>query len=460
VPTIATTQASQETLSPNVWKVHLKPWQDRFIFSPKRYPGQWSGWATGKSMALIFRAMLYSENIPNNLGIIFRKEFTDLRDSTIRDFEKYTGLKVTSERSCEFANGSSILFRHIEEINNIQNINLGWFGIEQAEELESDSEFFMLFGRLRRELTPTDEFKTLGLPLRSGFAVGNAGDHWGKRLWHDAELEDSDCIEATTWDNADILPQDYLDGLKILEKKKPEIYKAYVMNDWTVGLGKNTLITPQLIESLRGLVLLGEGKKLLSCDPSEGGDECVIYLFEDSKIVGEHIFHYRDTMKIAGEIQVLMRKHDIKIAAVDTIGSGKGIVDRLVELGCKVIPVNSSEKSNNPVKLYNRRAEIWWYVMEQMFHREIYMPEDPELKRQLTSVQYKVVNSNGQIKLEPKADTKDRLQQSPDRADAYVYGIWALQFVEGLKPRTDFRRHFEPAQRGYGWEDKRGSYGY
>ena len=151
----------------------------------------------------------------------------------------------------------------------------------------------------------------------------------------------------------------------------------------------------------------------------------------------------------------------IEHAAIDTIGIGKGIVDRLVELGCKVIPVNSAEKAANPLKHYNRRAEIWWHVMEQMFHRNIYRPEDPELCRQLTSVNYKVVNSNGQIKLEPKDETKKRLGQSPDRADAYVYGIWALQFVQGLKPHTDFKRVLEPVSRGsYGWDDKRGSYGY
>jgi len=33
--------------------------------------------------------------------------------------------------------------------------------------------------------------------------------------------------------------------------------------------------------------------------------------------------------------------------------------------------------------------------------------------------------------IEPKAEIKKRLGRSPDRADAYVNGLWALQFVEG-----------------------------
>ena len=39
---------------------------------------------------------------------------------------------------------------------------------------------------------------------------------------------------------------------------------------------------------------------------------------------------------------------------------------------------------------------------------------------------------NAKILIEPKADIKKRLGRLPDRADAYVNGLWALQFVEGL----------------------------
>ena len=37
----------------------------------------------------------------------------------------------------------------------------------------------------------------------------------------------------------------------------------------------------------------------------------------------------------------------------------------------------------------------------------------------------------GRSGIEPKADIKKRLGRSPDRADAYVNGLYALQFVEG-----------------------------
>ena len=80
-------------------KFKIEPYQDDFIFSNAKYPALISGWGTGKTLCLILRGMLYSEEIADNLGVIFRKEAKDLEDSTILDFEKYTGRKVSSDRS-------------------------------------------------------------------------------------------------------------------------------------------------------------------------------------------------------------------------------------------------------------------------------------------------------------------------------------------------------------------------
>jgi hypothetical protein len=77
---------------------------------------------------------------------------------------------------------------------------------------------------------------------------------------------------------------------------------------------------------------------------------------------------------------------------------------------------------------------MWWYAMDQILKREVDYMIDPELRRQLSSVRYKVVNSNGQIKLEPKDETKKRLERSPDRADAFIYGLWALKDVVEYTP--------------------------
>ena len=55
------------------------------------------------------------------------------------------------------------------------------------------------------------------------------------------------------------------------------------------------------------------------------------------------------------------------------------------------------------------RTEMWWYVMKRIMDKEMPYPQDPELKRQLSSVRYKIVNSNGLMQLEHKENTKKRL---------------------------------------------------
>lgn len=422
-------------------KIELKEKQDKFVFSPKRYPAFVAGWACGKSLCLILRALVYSETIPNNLGVIFRKEFTDLRDSTIKDFERYTGMKVDSQRSVTFENGSQIMFRHIEEINNIQNINLGWFGIEQGDELETDSEFFFLFGRLRREIEETETFKGYGLPARTGFVIANAGDHWMRPLWLEGNLGDSELVQMRTQENADVLPDDFLNSLEELKKNKPEVYERYVENSWDVTDDTFRVFKTEDIEGLKGIHRVKPyPKRFLVLDPAAGGDEAVLLTFEDSVVTDMGVYHLNDTMKLAGEAMVQYRKSHAMEIYVDTVGLGKPIADRLTELGAKVRYVNSAEKSREPHRYINLRAEIYDTAGMAVVDKKVEYPGDDELRKQLKAIRYEIA-TGGKYKIEPKQKIKERIGASPDRADAWVIGIWAYivhgKRIEGRKiPET------------------------
>lgn len=204
----------------------LTPKQDEFIFSEKMFPAFVSGWGSGKSFAGIARAMRFSEESPNNLGLICRMEYTDLRDSTIKDFENYTGLKVNeSTKEVRLNNGSVIMFRHASELATLANINLGWFWIEQADEVLTEEQWFYLHGRLRRNAKQ-----------RSGWITANVNGHnWIYKLWKEKpHTEDYHLIEATTYDNRQNLPDDFL---KSLDNLPEAIYRRMVMNDWSCAEG-------------------------------------------------------------------------------------------------------------------------------------------------------------------------------------------------------------------------------
>ncbi len=104
------------------------------------------------------------------------------------------------------------------------------------------------------------------------------------------------------------------------------------------------LITSRMIDALRDIHrYLPETRRVISCDPSMGGDECVIYAGENTKIIDELILHERDQMKIAGHLAIMGERHKINTYIIDRIGIGKGINDRLAEMGKEVIPFCASE---------------------------------------------------------------------------------------------------------------------
>ena len=390
-------------------------------------------------MSLIYRAMLYSELIPNNLGVIYRKEYVDLEKSTIKDFENYTGRTVDSKRSCKLPTAygldSTVLFMHIEEINNIQNLNLGWFAIEQYDELESDHEFFMLLGRLRRAVKPSLEFRKSGLPDHSGFVIGNAGEHSGKKIWKLSTDDDFPCIEADTYEMVDVLPKDYFKGLEKIELNRPEIFRKYVMNSWDISNMEFALIKASSLAALQGIAWAWEGiRRIVTCDPSLGGDECIIQLIENGHVLRQEIMHENDETKIAAKCAEVGNKGDCDDYVVDAIGIGHGVYTFLGKLvakkGGRVIGCNSAEKANNPALYFNLKTEMWFYFSQLVLDKKVPYPEDEELRRQLLGVKYEPIMRRGKVRVEEKTKTKKTLKCSPDRADALVQGLYYLQFVD------------------------------
>lgn len=238
---------------------------------------------------------------------------------------------------------------------------------------------------------------------------------------------------------SNLLPQEEI--VKAKREMPPELFDQEFECSFLAD-EERTLIPAKSVEALKDVKInWQEIKRMVSCDPSQGGDECVIYAFENTEIKETKILHVDDPMVIAGEIAVMMQKHGTQQACVDAIGIGAGIYARLRELGKNVIGIQSAEKADDETRFYNRRAEMWWYVMEQIRDRKVEYPEDLELRRELSFVKYKIVNSNGKILLDPKDDTKELLGRSPDRADAFVYGIWALGRTAPMKPKDKWREY-------------------
>lgn len=213
----------------------ITPKQYDFIGAYEQFMAYIAAVGCGKTTALISKGMFHSEESPNNLGVIVRKNFTDLRDSTMKDFRDYTGLEINeSRKDAVLPNGSTIMFRHGDELPVLKNINLGWFAIEQAEEFPDDNVWQFLKMRLRRQSK-----------FRTGFMIANTNGHnWVWKLFKENGTPDNHrLIECNTYEHRDALRKlgeanalqdDYMRTLETLPKK---LFNRFVMNSWEEAEG-------------------------------------------------------------------------------------------------------------------------------------------------------------------------------------------------------------------------------
>ena len=423
-------------------EIRLNKYQEDFIFSKSRFPCMVGGWGTGKTLSAISRAELFSKGIPNNLGCIFRKTARSLNDSTLQDFQKYTGVKVSSERNVDYPNGSRIMFRHLDELTSInqQNLNLGWFYIEQGEELDSDKEFWMLFGRLRRDLSPSDEFKHFDLPLRSGWVIANAGDNWIKKNWKDKLFEGAELIEATTWDNKHNLPKDFLDSLTVLSKNSPDLYKQFVLNCWDV-VANNKVFNSGLLDlmaSRRWALHKVAENRGVSVDPSGEGNDMNVFMAGNN---GEVLEVYEKMVMSPTEKAIqavdMCRQIGGWFIVVDCDGLGIETYSELSRLpeayldGIQLIKfhgsIPSSIKICDRIMYANHRAEAAFITQKRGYAGFASLdPDDKQLREDLEA-DISFTNGRGLQQLIEKGDIKVQLKRSPGRGDAFKMLQWGFE---------------------------------
>lgn len=168
-----------------------------------------------------------SYDFKDNLGLICRKTESSLRISTVKDFERYTNIRVPQSGEVRLPNTKSIiLFRHAgnmqQFIEMLQNMNLGWFAIEQAEEMDSADVFDMLRGRIRRENSS-----------RQGIIIANSKGHnwiWKRWIKEGSMRPEYDVFQMTSFDNRDHIRPDVLRDWERLKLDSPKKYNRYVMN--------------------------------------------------------------------------------------------------------------------------------------------------------------------------------------------------------------------------------------
>lgn len=198
------------------------PKQREFHGDNAKYRAFGGGFGNGKTSGGCYEAFMLSMEYPGTEGLICRKTRPELKATTQQVFFKggggdpscdWTGCPPElirkfnkTEGRLELVNGSVIHFWPLDDPDKLTNLNLGWFMIDQAEEVPEDM-FLMLMGRLRRRNSP-----------RKGIILFNPNGHdwiW-KRFVRD-EMKGHKLIHAKTYDNPH-LPSDYMDQFSAYPK--------------------------------------------------------------------------------------------------------------------------------------------------------------------------------------------------------------------------------------------------
>jgi len=239
------------------------------VDAKEQYVGLFGGVGNGKTWVACGKILELATKYPNNLCLVGRLTYPELRDSTrevflqvLNIFYPSTAYKFNkAENSIVFWNGSSVIFRHLDEWRNLLSMNLGAFYIDQAEEVDEEC-FLTLKSRLRRQNIPELKGLVTGNPKGHNwtyYAFGMENSQGADNYSHDKYHR---MITAPTLANADNLPANYIDQLK--QSYSPEWFARYVNGSWDAFEGQIFDLT-----KITGYDTLPEMRMILTaCDPA------------------------------------------------------------------------------------------------------------------------------------------------------------------------------------------------
>jgi hypothetical protein len=155
---------------------------------------------------------------------------------------------------------------------------------------------------------------------------------------------------------------------------------------------------------------------VIGVDVARYGDNQTVIVIRQGAYVHKIVkYRNKNTMEVAGYVSEVIDKWKPDAVFIDVIGIGSGVVDRLRQLGYRVIAVNSADPEPKESSFHNLRAKMWGKTKAWL--ETGILPQDPELKADLTGPEY-TFDLYNRYQIESKEDMRARGLESPDVADA------------------------------------------
>jgi hypothetical protein len=190
-------------------------------------------------------------------------------------------------------------------------------------------------------------------------------------------------------------------------------YRIRCLGEWP-SADSDTFIGSELVDQamVRDVPLDLSKPEVWGLDCARFGDDSSVLIKRRGYVVTEQprMWHGVDLMTLAGAVKHefdLMRNNRPALIAVDAIGIGAGVADRLMEQGLPILSVNVGEAPSTTGRYVRLRDELWGRGKEWLASRTCRLPKHERLRDDLVSPRYSFM-SDGRLQIESKQQQRAR----------------------------------------------------
>lgn len=221
----------------------------------------------------------------------------------------------------------------------------------------------------------------------------------------------------------------WVENLRADNLEGTPFWQAKVLGEFPEN-ASNVVIPLSWIERARTQPYLADADDAAGLDVARFGmDDSVLLQGSGNGPEDILVLHGHDLMTVAGFASRYLLQRRGRMA-IDIIGVGSGVFDRLKELRLpgQIFDVNVGRSPDEGL-FVNLRAQLWWRAREAFQREEVSLQRLDEahyqrLKHELSVVTYRPTSA-GKIQIEAKEELKARGMSSPDVADAFCLWLYA-----------------------------------
>jgi hypothetical protein len=184
------------------------------------------------------------------------------------------------------------------------------------------------------------------------------------------------------------------------------------------------------------------GSVTISCDVARFGDCFTVIIVRKGRRVLD-VISYRgyDTVYTKNKLHELIEEYNPEHVIIDDNGVGGGVTDQLRELGHEdiVVPIVAGEQAQDPLRFFNRKAEMGWRVREAFRKGELDIPNHEKLVFECSNQYYDHTKDGSKMRVMSKSMLRKKGLDSPDFFEALSLQ-YALEIPEGVA-RTAMAHH-------------------